>query len=142
MASVEGPFEVDFRDEVYDRREGTTLSRRKLRKHFHGALEGDSSGDFLLAVAASGAAAYVGVERFEGSLAGRRGSFVLVHSAHRSPERQSAHIPVLPGSGSDELAGLRGELEITVDEAGAHRYRLEYEGASGVDGTPGLSADR
>jgi hypothetical protein len=34
---------------------------------------------------------------------------------------------VVPGSGTGELTGLTGRLEITVDGSGAHALLLDYE---------------
>ena len=55
---------------------GTTLGRFSLDKTFHGDLEATSSGEMLTA----GSSGYVAIERVEGTLGGRRGSFVLQHS--------------------------------------------------------------
>jgi hypothetical protein len=34
---------------------------------------------------------------------------------------------VVPGSGTDELAGLAGEVEIAVDEHGGHTITIDYQ---------------
>jgi hypothetical protein len=50
-----------------------------------------------------------------------------VHSATRSTDSESAHIIVLAGSATDELAGLRGKLTIGVQPDGTHTYTFTYE---------------
>ncbi len=37
------------------------------------------------------------------------------------------HYAVVPGSGHGELEGMSGTFHLTVDDAGTHRYELEYE---------------
>jgi hypothetical protein len=65
------------------------------------------------------------VERVTGALDGRSGSFMLVHRGVMSAAGQSLEIAVSPGSGTGELAGISGSLEITRED-GVHHYRLAY----------------
>jgi hypothetical protein len=39
---------------------------------------------------------------------------------------QHLSIQVVPGSGTDELAGTRGELGLTVDDDGVNHYELRF----------------
>ena len=66
--------------------------------------------------------AYVGLERIEGTLHGRTGTFVLLHSATGSQGEQHGSWTIVPGSGGGELAGIRGSGEITDQ----HDFVLEY----------------
>jgi hypothetical protein len=84
----------------------------------------------LIAVAPDGSAAYVGIDGVTAAIRGASGSFVLVHSATRSTNSESAQIKVLPGSATDELAGLGRNLTIRVEPDGTHTYTFDYE----VDG--------
>jgi hypothetical protein len=66
------------------------------------------------------------MERVSGTLHGRAGNFALVHRAlmrDGTPEEWS--VVVVPGSGTDALAGLEGSLRITVED-GQHFYDMEY----------------
>lgn len=105
---------------------GTTLGRFSLAKTFHGDLEGSGSGEMLTAGSAvPGSAGYVAIERFEGTLAGQRGSFVLQHSGSMAGGSQSLAISVVPDSGTGDLTGISGTLAIEM--AGKeHFYRFEY----------------
>jgi hypothetical protein len=70
--------------------------------------------------------AYAALERFEGTLDGRKGSFVLLHRGYRSDaEGMNLDIAVAPNSGTGELTGLRGKLEIEIKD-GKHFYNLTY----------------
>ena len=69
----------------------------------------------------------MGFERVVGSIHGRRGSFVLHHSATSSPEGRSATWSVVPDTGTGGLLGLRGEAEISVEPDGGHSSSLDYD---------------
>jgi hypothetical protein len=70
--------------------------------------------------------AYVAMERVTGSLGGRSGSFALVHRALlRDNVPQEWTVAVVPGSGTGELEGLEGTLQIQVKD-GSHRYLFDY----------------
>ena len=76
--------------------------------------------------AVEGSGAYVAIERVTGTLAGRKGSFALVHSGTmRRGGEFSMIIRVVPDSGTDELTGLSGSMEIVI-EGGNHFYKLDY----------------
>jgi hypothetical protein len=58
-----------------------------------------------------------------GTLEGRNGSFLLQHTGIMDRGTPSLTIAVVPDSGTGELAGLRGEMEIEID-GGDHSYRF------------------
>ena len=96
-------------------------------KTFHGALAGTSEGEMLTAGApAAGSAGYVALERFTGTLDGRRGSFVMQHSGTMDGGKQALAIAISPGSGSGELAGIAGTATIDIRDK-QHYYTLRYE---------------
>ena len=74
-----------------------------------------------------GSAAYVGLERVTGSVHGRPGSFVLTHSAAMERGEGKSSLDVVPGSGTGELRGLRGEASISVEPGGGHSFTLDYD---------------
>ncbi|HEY2207093.1 MAG TPA: DUF3224 domain-containing protein [Pseudonocardia sp.] len=128
MADATGTFEITRWDEApYDKAEGATLGRVTVGKTFRGALSGSSAAELLTATAdVPGSAAYVGIERFTGTLDGRAGTFVLRHAAMMSGDGGDMTVVVLPDSGADELRTLRGELDITRHPDGTHSYALHY----------------
>jgi hypothetical protein len=127
MPTATGTIDLEFSDETYDDRDGTQLARRSLRKVFKGDLEGASEGEFLLAIAPAGSAAYVGLDRVTASIDGRSGSFVLVHAATQSADKAVASIGVLTNSATEGLEGLRGELTIVIAPDRSHSYSFDYE---------------
>jgi hypothetical protein len=121
-------FDIDSWDEEsYDEQEGAKLARTHVTKTFHGDLEGTSTAELLMAYAQDGSAAYVGFERIEGNLHGRRGTFVIHHTATMSTSGQSAAWSVVPDSSTGELRGLRGDVQIVNEPGGGHTFTLEYD---------------
>lgn len=106
--------------------EGTLLARLAIDKQFHGDLEAVSKGAMLSAgTPVADSAGYVAIERVTGALQGRRGSFVLQHSGTLARGASSLTIRVVPDSGTDELAGLAGEMTIDI-AGGQHFYTFDY----------------
>jgi hypothetical protein len=125
-----GPFDVKLLPQPADPAEGG-IGRMLLDKTFHGDLDATSHGVMLAAQGAvKGSAGYVAMERVDGTLHGRRGSFVLQHSGTMDRGAPSLVISVVPDSGTDELAGLGGTMGITVAD-GKHTYDFHYELAAG-----------
>jgi hypothetical protein len=97
-----------------------------IDKKFHGDLEATSKGQMLTAMSAvKGSAGYVAVERVTGSLNGRKGTFVLQHSATMNRGTPQLSVTVVPDSGTDQLEGLTGKMMIIIAE-GKHSYDFEY----------------
>ena len=113
--------------QTYDDRHGTALGRIHITRRFEGDLEGSATAALLTATTESGAAVYVALDRFEGSLHGREGSFVIHHRGTLSAEGAVVDGGVVPGSGTGELRGIRGSVTIVVAENGSHQLVLDYE---------------
>jgi hypothetical protein len=122
-----GTFEVKAVPEPpEDTAEGSTLGRLSLDKQFHGDIEGTSKGQMLTAgTDVKGSAGYVAIERVTGTLNGRKGSFVLQHSGTMSKGNFQLTITVVPDSGTGELVGLTGKMNIIIAD-GKHSYEFEY----------------
>jgi hypothetical protein len=71
----------------------------------------------------------VALERVAGTLAGRKGSFVLQHNGLMNRGKGDLTITIVPDSGSEGLAGISGTMTITIS-GGVHYYDLSYELAS------------
>ena len=106
---------------------GEKLGRMSFSKQFAGDLAGTSTGEMLSAgTDIKGSAGYVAIERVTGTLAGRKGSFVLQHSGTMDRGNPQSTIVVVPDSGTEELAGLVGKFRIDIKE-GKHFYEFEYK---------------
>ncbi|MGD9563711.1 MAG: DUF6265 family protein [Pyrinomonadaceae bacterium] len=102
------------------------IGRLSLNKTFSGDMAGTSKGQMLGASNESQTVGgYVAMETFTGTLAGRKGSFILQHNGTMNSGQFSMHVEVVPGSGKGELAGIAGKLKIII-EGKKHLYELEY----------------
>ena len=107
--------------------EGGALGRMTIDKTFSGDIEGTSKGQMLTAMGGvKGSAAYVAVERVTGTLHGKRGSFAMHHTGIMNRGAPSLAVVVVPDSGTEELVGLSGTLNIII-EKGVHSYEFDYD---------------
>ncbi|HEY8012152.1 MAG TPA: DUF3224 domain-containing protein [Rudaea sp.] len=122
-----GSFDVQLQAlDVYNKDVGASLARMSIDKQFHGDLDALSKGEMLSAMGSvKGSAGYVAIERVTGTLHGRSGSFVLQHNATMTRGEPYLNIVVVPDSGSGELAGLSGTMNIIIAD-GKHSYEFDY----------------
>jgi hypothetical protein len=60
-----------------------------------------------------------------GSLGGKSGSFILVHRGTMTKSAQELSVIVVPDSGTGELKGISGTLDIQITD-GKHFYTMDY----------------
>jgi hypothetical protein len=123
-----GPFDVKVTPQstVFNA-DSTRVGRMSLDKQYHGDLEGTGLGEMLTGgTDVKGSGVYVAIERVTGNLQGRRGTFLLQHGGVMTRGAPHLSITVVPDSGTDELAGLTGEMGITIAADGKHTYDFKY----------------
>ncbi len=128
MPIVRGPFEVNMEPEPpFLEQDGLTLNRNAAYKQFSGGMTGSSDVQMIAAFTSTpGSAGYVAIEHFTGSVDGKSGSFVLQHSGTMNRGDAQLTVTIVPDSGTGELTGISGTLEIENDE-GEHSYVLDYK---------------
>ena len=105
---------------------GAGIGRMLIDKRFEGDLEGSSKGQMLAAMTSvAGSAGYVAMEQVTGTLAGRSGTFVLQHTGTMTRGTPALTVSVVPDSGTGELEGLTGTMQIIIEE-GRHSYVFDY----------------
>jgi len=120
-----GEFEVTLKPQPASD-PASQIARMSIDKQFHGDLEGTSKGEMLSSSGSvKGSAGYVAMERVDGKLKGRSGSFVLQHNATMNRGVPQLNIIVVPDSGTGELEGLAGQMTIKIT-GGKHFYDFEY----------------
>ena len=121
-----GTFEVKLNPQ--DDAAVSPVGRMSIDKQFQGDLEGTSKGQMLMASSETekGSAGYVAIEKVTGTLNGRSGTFYLQHNATMNRGVGDLNIIVIPDTGTDELVGLQGRMNIIID-AGKHSYEFDYE---------------
>jgi len=122
-----GTFEVKLKPQADEGVGDPTVGRMSIEKQFHGDLEGTSKGQMLAVQGdVKGSAGYVAMERVSGTLAAHAGSFALQHTGTMNRGVPELSVTVVPDSGTGELVGLSGKMNIIISE-GKHSYEFEYK---------------
>ena len=93
----------------YDETGSPSIFEIQATEEFIGDLVGIGTVRFLFVSRADGSASFAGVERFVGKLDGRSGTLILQNSGTLEDGKVNGTWFVVPGSGTDEFTGLRGE---------------------------------
>ncbi len=93
---------------------GVSLVSTRMEEQFTGGLVGHGIAEHLRVTGPDGSDTFTGVERFTGGLGGRSGSFVLTANGQTAGGVVRGVWHVVPGSGTGELAGLRGHGVFTA----------------------------
>ena len=102
------------------------IGRMSIDKTISGDLVATTKGQMLSAMTeVKGSAGYVAIEKVEGVLKGRKGTFVLQHTGTMTRGAPSLSVTVVPDSGTDELIGLAGTFGIII-AGGKHSYEFKY----------------
>ncbi len=103
------------------------LTRARVVTAYAGDLEGEGTGETLTCYRADSTATYGGYTRVVGSVGGRSGSFVLEGSGTYEYGAATTTWSVVPGSGTGELADLRGYGGFVAEQGEQEvAYRLHY----------------
>jgi len=97
-----------------------------VEESFSGDIAGGGVVEFLQAGRADGSASFVGIERVTGTIAGRSGTFLLQDAGTVERQVVSGDWFVIPGSGTGELAGLRGEGGFSANLGEGAQVHLDY----------------
>jgi Protein of unknown function (DUF3224) len=103
------------------------LTHTSTMKTFHGDLEGEGALQYLMFYGPHDQTRVIGLERVQGELAGKAGSFVLEHIGGDDGSEARGTVTVLPGSGTGQLNGLRGSGEAVATRTGEYTMTLDYE---------------
>ena len=93
----------------YDQTIGPALTEIRISETFTGDLDGESTARASQVQRSDHSASQVSMQRFTGKLGGRQGGFVLQGSEIVEKGKIKATWLVVPGSGTGDLSGLRGE---------------------------------
>jgi hypothetical protein len=106
--------------------EGPALVRIHVVEDFSGDIAGEGVADFLQIARGEDEASFVGVERVTGTMGGRQGTFVLQDAGTLEGSTVSGTWFVVPGSGTGELSGLRGEGGFKAELGQSAEIVLDY----------------
>lgn len=97
---------------------GPMLMRGSVRNHYTGRLEAVGTLETLVTVHPDGRSPMIGLERVDGTLDGRRGTFVVRLDGVVENGTATATLTVVPGSGTGELAGISGSATYVCRDVG------------------------
>jgi hypothetical protein len=122
-----GTFDVAMSPEtVSGKTSDPDMSQMGMHKNWQGDLDGTSTGTMIGAGSpARGAAGYVAMEKFTGTLMGRTGSFIVQQYGTMTNGKLQMTVAVVPSTGTDQLEGLSGTMTIRTNN-GQHYYDLDY----------------
>jgi len=129
MASASGTFTIgSFHEDAYHEADGEPkLTRAGGEQTFSGDIHGEGLVEWLMCYSVDGSARFVGLQRIEGSLGPRTGSFVVESSGDHDGEQSKGTWRVVEGSGTGQLVGIRGEGSFHAPGGAEATYQLEYE---------------
>ena len=110
----------------YDQTASPALMEIRLSETFTGDIDGESPVRALQVLRDDHSASLVSVQRFRGKLGGRQGSFVLQGSEIVENGKIKATWFVVPGSGTGDFSGLRGEGGFEGDFGKGSDGTLDY----------------
>lgn len=110
----------------YDKTAGPALMEIRLSEVFTGDLEGESPVRALQVQRNDRSASLVSLQRFRGKLGGRQGTFVLQGHETVVGGKIKATWFVVPGSGTGDLSGIRGEGGFEGDFGKGSIGKLDY----------------
>jgi hypothetical protein len=103
------------------------ITRASVTRTFTGGIEGEGRVEYVMMYRSDGSAAFLGLERIAGRLGGRTGSFVLQRIGVFEGGQAKESYSVIPGSGTGELRGIRGEGSSAIGHATEYPFTLNYE---------------
>ena len=119
---------LSWDEEPFDESDnGPKLTRAHIKKSFHGDLSGTGNLMYLMTHLEDGNATFIGFEKVVGTLHGRSGSFVLQHTGSYDGQTATAQYEVVPGSATNQLAGLSGAGSFSAGHAEQHDMTLDYQ---------------
>ena len=116
-----------YEPSTYDQSEGgPALVRIHVEEDFTGDIEGSGVAEFLQTARSESEASFVGVERVTGRIGALAGTFVLQDVGTLKDGTVTGSWFVVPGSGTGELQGLRGEGGFTAALGNSADITLDY----------------
>lgn len=128
-AHASGTFQIASWDEkTYEQLEGDSkLTRARIRQDFAGDLQGSGTWDVLMYYGPDGTANYTGLVRVVGQLKDHSGSVVLQTNGGYDGHEASWVWSVLPGSGTEQLQGLRGQGQVVAPHGSSGSFSLDFD---------------
>jgi hypothetical protein len=112
----------------YDEADGSPrLTRASVLYAFDGEVTGEGRLEYLMTYLPDASALFVGYQRFVGRVGSREGSFIFQHGGRYVNNVASDTWVVVPGTGTGDLAGIRGQVEFSAGHQNSYEIIFEYD---------------
>ncbi|PCJ38665.1 MAG: hypothetical protein COA81_12520 [Alphaproteobacteria bacterium] len=108
---TETKFKMDSWDEeVYFKADDNSkISKATVTKSYSGEIDGKGVLNYLMSYYADGSAYFVGIERVEGEVSGKTGTFIFSHEGTFKDGIATSEFQIVKGSATGNLIGLTGK---------------------------------
>lgn len=126
---IEGGFEVTgWNEEPASGLDGTVkVTTARIGQRFSGGIDAETVADMVMTYRPDGTAEFVGHHRVLGKVGQRSGSFVLRASGTYEGGVARTDFEVIDGSGTGDLAGMRGSGSASAGHGSTGTYRFELD---------------
>ncbi len=127
--TFEGTFDVTSWSEVpsVELEGALSVTTARFAQSFSGEIEASTLADMVMTYRPDGTAAFAGLHRVVGLVAGRRGSMVLWATGEFDGAEARTAFLVVEGSGTDEWLGVAGSGDAAAGHGSTGTYRLELD---------------
>lgn len=105
----------------------TRLTQAKVTQSYTGDIMAESTLEYVIVYVSEQEARFVGMERFEGTVLGRSGTFALEHRGGFVGKLVTMQVSIVEGSATGELEGLSGSGEFESGHAETYTLALDIE---------------
>jgi Protein of unknown function (DUF3224) len=105
---------------------GAKLTRASVTQTFEGDVAGNGAVEWLMVYRGDGTAHFVGLQRVQGSIGDRLGSFVLETVGDFDGANATWQGSVVRGTATGELEGLSGRATFGAPHGPTASFELEY----------------
>ncbi len=104
---------------------GAKVTRATVNQTYSGHIEGLGRIEYVMFHRSTGSAIFVGLETIQGSVGGKSGTFVIRHAGVYEGGSARSEWSVVPDSGTDELAAVRGSGSFEADHTMTGQVSLD-----------------
>ncbi len=128
IQTVNATFEIKSMEEIPfgEVSSGPKLTKGNFVLTYSGGIQGEGILEELKVHFNSKNSVMQGLQRFTGKVEDRSGSFILKHEGRFVNGVVSSKMTVVPASGTDELKGLRGEMNLQSGPAQPFAVTFTY----------------
>jgi hypothetical protein len=118
-----------FDEKPYHEADGVKLTKARFDKKYRGDIEGIGIAESLMVYRPDGTASFVGLERFEGTIRGKRGSIVIQSEGEYRGGIVDSRGHVVKGAGTGDLGKVTGEVPYKSGQAKEYPmvFRLDLD---------------